>query len=169
MNTRIAALAFVLAAGSSATACDMATEPETPRIVGIIAWESGARGSLASAAALAGSEPEARIAAPDTVQAGVPFQAVVTTVGLAGCWREAGSETEAHPALAVVTPYDYAPNMQKGTDIACTGDLKELPRAVEVRFTEPGTAILRVSGRKLVGDNYVEATSHTLEKRIHVR
>lgn len=154
------------------TACKTVTEPRGQRVIGILEWHSGAQGNRSSESsgiqAQLGVDPlSPRITAPDTVQADIPFTIVITTVGLSGCWREAGAEVEASSRLAVITPYDYAPDFDK--DVACTGVLVDLPRSVEIRFTERGNATLRVNGRKVIGGNYNEATMVTVEKRIFVR
>ncbi len=64
-----------------AAACKAVIEPRGQRVIGILEWRSGAQGSLAPAASRAGDAPPAVITAPDTVNAGVPFTATITTTG----------------------------------------------------------------------------------------
>jgi hypothetical protein len=167
MNTE--ALAFALLLLPAVTACEMATGPDGQRVVGILEWQSAAQGSLASSSLMMADGNIAVITAPDTVDAGVPFEATITTVGSDGCWREAGAEKEMADHLAVVVPYDRVLTEKNGESIGCTQALVWLPRFVEITFAESGEAILRVKGRKVIGGNYAEATPVTVEKRIFVR
>lgn len=162
MNTRT--FAFVLALIPALAGCETATEPRGQRVVGILEWHSAAQGSASSSLQMADSDA-AVITAPDTVDAGVPFEATITTIGSNGCWREAGAEIELNGNLAVVVPHDYTSEDQAG----CTQALVQLPRSVEIRFAQPGEATLRVKGRKVVGGNHENATPVTVEKRIVVR
>lgn len=145
-------------------ACSSSTAPGESRVMGILEMESGVQGSLAPSAA---SDASSRtvITAPDSVEAGVSFTAIVTTIGLSGCWEAAGEEIELDRNLAVVVPYDLN-GMRDG--VACTGALIELPHPVELQFAEPGEATLRVRGRKVFQENIERADTVVLEKRIVV-
>jgi hypothetical protein len=109
------------------------------------------------------------IAAPDTVNAGAPFDATITTVGMSGCWRPDGAEISYGPKLAVVTPYDLVITTIDGAPVACTGALVDLPRTVRLIFGQAGVATLRVHGRKVTGGELSSATPATTEKQIVVR
>ena len=127
MNRRLAPAALLLLA-----ACGGATDPEWRRVVGVVDVGDGAPGALA---------------VPDTVVAGVPFTATVTTFGSGSCTRPDGAELEVRGSVADIVPYDRDATGPR----PCTDDLAPLPRDVRVRFTAPGRALVRVRGRALRG------------------
>jgi hypothetical protein len=156
----------LLVAGS---ACADLTGAVGKRRVGILSWEGrGASRSLAALTPALQGAPTI-ISAPDTVRAGEAFEAVITTIGPDGCWKEAGAEIKLTANLAIVTPYDidhFDPQGERG----CFAATVELPRTVQIRFSERGEAILRVHGRKIVGaDLNQQGTPVTAEKKIFVR
>jgi hypothetical protein len=102
------------------------------------------------------------VTAPESVQAGVPFDVVITTLGFSGCWQAGGAHTETAGQVATLTPFDYV-----RTQSACTAMLAELSRTVSVRFDEPGSALLRVEGRAEQPDGSFEPT--VIERAIVVR
>ncbi|HEX7240692.1 MAG TPA: hypothetical protein VF263_10520 [Longimicrobiaceae bacterium] len=161
------ALACVLAA-----ACDgaeMATAPEAGvRAVGILAWVAapGVGGAAPGGAAGGPGAPRPGVTAPDTVRAGAPFPVVVTTVGPTVCWAAAGAQVEMQPGVANITPFDYTPEDQW---TACGDALLELPRSVTISFPQPGDAVLRVMGRRVVAGNFQAEERVVLEKKIHVQ
>jgi hypothetical protein len=151
------------------SACADLTGAAGKRRPGILQWErGGASRSSAVLASMAPSDP-AVVTAPDTVRAGESFQAVVTTIGPDGCWREAGAETKLTASLAILTPYDM--NLRDlNRELGCKDSLITLPRTVQIRFSERGEATLRVHGRKIVGgDPNQQGTPMTVEKKIVVR
>ncbi|HEV2148514.1 MAG TPA: hypothetical protein VGR37_14015 [Longimicrobiaceae bacterium] len=145
--------------------CSEPTAPAGKRVVGILEWIQDA--PRASLAALPETDPGATVlVAPDTVQAGVPFTATVTTIGPSICWKADGAEVRAEAAAAVVTPYDLTAESE---EVACGSALVTLPREVELRFTQRGQAVIRVTGRKVVGQDIQGGSQVTVEKRVHVR
>lgn len=96
-------------------------------------------------AILAFGEDDAEIALPDTVAVGAPAALVVTTQG-GGCIRQGETEVEAAPRAADVRVYDYFP--RPSSDRVCTLDLRGLRHEATLRFTQPGTATVRVHGRR---------------------
>lgn len=148
------------------SACEITTAPQTNRAVGIVEWQPASSGAWTGASA-DGVHPEhAVITAPDTVEAGVPFTATITTLGLDSCWKPAGAEVELSASLATVTPYDSPP---AGEGLVCAQAITELPRSVELRFTRSGDATIRVVGRRVVGSDLQHASKVTVEKSVHVR
>lgn len=149
-------------------ACADPTGSEGRREVGIVEWVTGAQMNLSGSgtAGASGSDIPAVIAAPDEVQAGVPFEATITTFGLSTCWSADGADTQVTGNLAVVTPYDFTP---EGGAVACGDAIIHLPRTVKLTFASVGQATLRVSGRKVVGGNTAAASTTVVEKQIIVR
>ena len=168
MSARI--LSLSLAALPLLAACGDPTGAAGRREIGIVEWLSGAQADLSSSGAAlsisSSTEAPAVISAPDEVEAGVPFEATITTVGLSICWRADGAETKVNGSLAVVVPYDFSPESQ---DVACGGALINLPRTVTITFAAPGEAVLRVNGRKVVGGDLSAVSSTVVEKTILVR
>lgn len=154
--------ALALAAALAAVGCESTTAPKGTRAIGILEWVQDAS-NLRSASL---QHPDHMVVAPDTVQAGVPFTASVTTLGPTSCWRADGAQVQAGASLAVVTPYDHT---DEGEGIACATMVVDLPRTVELSFSARGEAVLRVVGRRVVGQNFDQATEMVVEKRIHVR
>lgn len=157
--------AILVAAALLAAGCSETTAPAGKRVVGILEWIQD--GPDASVATLHETDPFPTVlVAPDTVQAGVSFTAKITTIGPSTCWKADGAEVKAEAAAAVVTPYDVT---AEGEEVACGSALVELPRDVEFRFTDRGQAVIRVTGRKVVGMDVQGGTQITVEKRVHVR
>lgn len=156
------ALALGLLAGCADSMMAPAEESAAPGgpALGILEWERG------PADARGAPSPLQVIAAPDTVRAGDPFDAVVTTIGPRSCWRALGAEVELRAALARVTPYDFTPE----TSESVCGDAQvRLARTVRLRFTQPGEGVVRVVGRKVEGRRLRETQRVTVEKRVVVR
>jgi hypothetical protein len=88
----------------------------------------------------------ARVGVPAQVNAGADFQVNVTTYG-GGCERQGETEVSvSQPArTADVTPYDETNVAAE----ACTQELKMFSHTATVRFEQPGTAVVRVHGRRL--------------------
>lgn len=86
----------------------------------------------------------APLTVPDTVTVDELFGAVVTTSG-GGCVSGAGGiERERESQAVTLRPYDVSLVPVNG---ACPLPLLEFPRAVVVRFSEPGRAVVRAVGR----------------------
>jgi hypothetical protein len=170
---RTSSIIAVAAVALAATACDMATAPRNDRSrVGIIEWQSASASTLAANATFDAGDPYDApvIVSPDTVQAGVPFDVTVTTIGASGCWKADGARVSAAAMLAVITPYDLAPtHWANGDPMFCTGALVSLPRSVQLTFGQAGEATIRVEGR-VVQDGELEKTiPGSVEKRVIVR
>lgn len=91
-------------------------------------------------------DQEARVVVPAQVNAGADFQVNITTYG-GGCQRQGETEVSVSQPTrtADVTPYDE-------TNVAaevCTQELKMFSHTATVRFEQPGTALVRVHGRRL--------------------
>jgi hypothetical protein len=147
------------------TGCSDPLGSRGARMPGVIEW---VRSESTSAAALSVAPPHhvERIVAPDTVAAGVFFDATVTTVGANGCWSSDGAEVQLAPMVAEVRPHD---RNGRGSNMACTMALVDLPRTVRLRFAEAGEATIRVHGRRVVDGDFQGATEGTIEKRVVVR
>lgn len=156
----LAFLALVLT-----TACADPTGSAGHREIGIVEWISGAQASSSLLSEAVSSEMAAVITAPEEVQAGVPFEVTITTIGPAICWRADGAETQVEGDLAEVVPYDFNPQ----SEFACGAAIIELPRTITITFAGPGDAIIRVNGRKVVGGDTSASTSTVVEKQILVR
>jgi hypothetical protein len=102
---------------------------ETQRVVGLID---------------AGGETLSHVIdAPSTVSVGRVFSITVSTYGNS-CVAAAGADLIVDGLVATITPYD-AVSSGHGT---CLDYLKAYPRTVELRFAQPGTATIRVNGRR---------------------
>ena len=113
--------------------CRSSTGPEPSPDVGVVDFY--ARG------------PAGVIDAPASVRAGRDFTVTVRTFG-GGCVSAAGAAVTYHGAaleLAVVVPYDNA-RVPPGT--MCTEALTRPARDLTLRFVTPGTAAIRVEGRR---------------------
>jgi hypothetical protein len=166
-------ITLMLGAALATSACSSLFGADGERVVGIIEWtRSVSPGPTAvrstSSANDSGSPDElvATIDAPDTVAVGASFTTVVTTAGLSGCYEAAGAQTRVEGAVATITPYD---RLIGDEDTLCLLIVEHFPRNVKVRFDQPGEAILRVEGRRVVGGNVAAATPFAVERRIWVR
>ena len=125
---RGAALLLVGMAG-----CRSSTEPEPSPDVGVVDfYDQG---------------PAGVIDAPASVRAGRDFTVTVRTFG-GGCVSAAGAAVTYHraaPERAVVVPYDNS-RVPPGT--MCTEALARPARDLTLRFVTPGTATIRVEGRR---------------------
>jgi hypothetical protein len=153
----VIALSAVLAACDdlSTTSADLSPD----RMVGILELiETDAR-----PAELGAVRPP--LAAPDTVDTGVPFDVTVTTIGLNTCWREAGARVESELRRVTITPYDRidAPGSNCGDRVVF------LPRTVSVIFTQRGLATLRVEGRRGFGFTATRSSDLAIERTVYVR
>ncbi len=164
MLARATAAALVLATSG----CEPFTGPGK-RLVGIIdRGPAATHGTLSAgmSGSLAVDPGTSAVRAPDTVQAGVPFEVEVATYGLDMCWKAAGAETSVKDEVAVITPYDSDSRPAGG---GCWDAEIRLPRTVHITFARSGNATLRVHGRKVTGLKYEDGTPITVEKNIYVR
>lgn len=149
MSNKLLTLSFWMIPVAIVSACSLLADPQGRRVVGIVG----------------GSPPDGSsqvITAPDTIQAGIPFTATITTFAPYNCWRAAGADIDLRGNLAVVIPYDFDP---RSDDFHCPDMEGVVPRPVEIRFAEPGEATLRVRGREAQNSNILI----NVEKRIFVR
>ena len=110
------------------------------------------------------------LAAPEAVQAGVPFEVTVTTRDSRSCTRPSGAEVqyreEPDGPVAEITPYDL---LREGEGVVCTADHYAFPRTVTLQFDAPGEATLRVRGRPSSDPHESDPEIITVEKRITVQ
>ncbi len=150
---RIPRLSPWLLAILASVACDDATGP-SERVVGIIGYDR-----LYEDDSFPTPDP---VEAPDTVRVGVPFDIVVTTIGLVSCWEEAGAEVQVSQLLAGIVPYDWKPS-----PTTCGERVQWFPRVVTVQFDRPGTALVVVQGQATSFWTVVEPWT-VVERRITV-
>lgn len=163
-KVRYAKVAVLLLGAVAAGGCDMLTEPEAGwQVMGIIAWEPV---DVPPQMAL---EPGLHaVVAPDTVLAGVPFTVTITTVGVNACWRPDGAAVGMSQGSLLVTPLDRVLASDGRGPQPCTGTPLALPRTLQLLISQPGTATLRVQGRRVVGGDVPGAATITLEHPIVV-
>jgi hypothetical protein len=87
--------------------------------------------------------PPQAIVAPDTVDAGVPFEVTTYTIGESGCWSAGHQEVQVGSGVVELRPFD----VHSGNDI-CTLILLLLPHRSELVIPEAGEWVLRVNGRR---------------------
>ena len=104
-----------------------------------------------------------RIAAPDTVVRGIPFEVSFHTFG-GGCESQGGTEVNVNGAEAEVRPFDHSSGAS-----ACTDILKFLPHSASLSFGSAGTAIIRLIGQQRGGASGSNNAPAQLERRIIVR
>ena len=87
------------------------------------------------------------VTAPASVRAGNDFTVTVSTFGN-GCVTAAGASVTyrgAQQNVAVIVPFD---NYGAPAELVCTDILNRPGRDVRLRFNTPGTATIRVEGRR---------------------
>ena len=104
------------------------------------------------------------ITAPDRVRAGEELQVTITTFG-GGCERAGGADVRMAANTATVSVYDYS---AAGPEVACTQELKRMPRTVTLRFPTPGEALIRVEGVRVGQATPPEGIPTVLERRLTV-
>ena len=161
------AILVIAGLGLVASACGSITGGNAGRrVVGIIEWSPA--GQSASRAGTTGldvpSRPEALVV-PDTVSAGTPFMATITTAGPNGCWRASDVERVGGDMEVTLTPYDIAPD----PEAICPQAPVLLPRTLELRFDRAGVAVVRLEGRKVAAGEPRNDLFTTVERRIVVR
>jgi hypothetical protein len=170
MQTTKTSSVILVVAGAVAllAACGSATAPQ-PRHVGIIEWVTtpeANRGPSASVDAASPDDPMSLpvLEAPPSVQAGEAFDVTVRTYANA-CWTADGAQVVTGGRSAVITPYD------RGTaeGVFCPQIVVRLPRTVRLTFTERGTAVVRVSGRRVVVGDTVREDAAEFEVSVLVQ
>lgn len=158
---RLGAVAAVLLASSlAALGCADVAEP-TDGVRGILRFESSATATAEGPSDVT----DGSIETPDTVRVGERFTAAVSTVGLDGCWQPVGQTLSVEGLTAEVVPFD-ADRGDEGR--ACTQALVSLDHPVRLSFDEPGEAVVRVEGRRVVGRDQGESEPLTLEATVTV-
>lgn len=161
-------LITALAATAALAACDTLTGLFAGDNSRLAIIERVASSDAASLSAVAAAVPaDTGIDAPDTVAVGELFEARVLTWEPNHCWEKDRTEVENGALEAHLWPYNHNPPSDPG--VQCPGGLNEIFHTAELRFTEPGEAVLRVTGLRVVDGEIEEATEVTREKTIHVR
>lgn len=111
--------------------CSVITGPDESRRVGVIDFH----------------DQPVEVAVPDTVSAGVDFEVSAVTYG-GGCVSADDTEVEVDGLFAQVVPYDLHRRQE-----ACPDVLRTFEHRALVRFDEPGTAEVRVVGRREPGNS----------------
>ena len=105
------------------------------------------------------------IAAPSSVRVGEDVQVTVTTFG-GGCERAGGVDVTMTSNTATLAVYDYS---TAGPDVACTTELKRMPRTVTLRFPASGQAVIRVEGTRMGPETPPAGIPTFLEHRLAVQ
>ena len=82
--------------------------------------------------------------APDTVQAGTPFEVTIRSYG-GGCTQQGDTRVTANDFEALVEPFDVTSRVE-----VCTKILKVFTHRASVTFAKAGTTTVRVRGRALI-------------------
>lgn len=129
----------------SGTACDfLGGSNDTEEVIGFVTEDITATPPLV---------------APDTVQAGEPFEITVTTFGPNLCWQAAREEVVREPMRVTITPYDRAP----AGNTACADAIAEMERTISAQFDTLGEAAIVVNGRTgWVNDPEPVTLTHTV-------
>jgi hypothetical protein len=163
----------VVALAAGVSACDVIGVGDRESDVGIIEWQmESASAMVISADPLSIGDPHfwPALEAPDTAQAGVPFDVIVSTYGASCCWRADGARVDRAPMSVTITPYDRVPATHaNGEPLFCTAALVRLQRTVSVTFADVGTAMIRVEGRVVTNGDVRSTEPGTIEKAIVVR
>lgn len=93
----------------------------------------------------------------EPIHANQPFTVTVITYGSSSCITPDGATVAVADTIATITPYDVLP-----TEGACSADLAEHPRPVELTFSGAGQATIRVQGQD------VQAQPTTFETTVSV-
>jgi hypothetical protein len=90
-----------------------------------------------------GTPPMTSLIAPDVVTRGTPFQLTASSFGSSSCTRADGYDITSAQTSFEVRLYD----LEAPSTSACTADFRSFPRTLTVQFDQPGTAVIRVTGR----------------------
>lgn len=99
-------------------------------------------------------ETPVEVTVPATARAGAPFTIRVVTWG-GGCTSAGDTEATVSGAAADVSPYDLRVD---DPGVACPDILRSLAHEAALRFDTPGTATVRVHGRREPGTDVVTVT-----------
>lgn len=94
------------------------------------------------------------VTVPATARAGEPFTVRAVTWG-GGCTSRGDTEVRVSGRTADVRPFDVT---RVGQDTFCVDILRSLTHDTTVRFDTPGTATVRVHGRREPGSHTVVVT-----------
>jgi hypothetical protein len=108
--------------------------------------------------------PRDPLMVPDTVEAGVAFEVVATTIGLDGCWRAGTQDVQVADGVVALTPSD----VHSGARV-CTQVLSDLTHTSMVTVPTPGDWTVRVAGRKVRNGDDVWNEPVTAETKVVVR
>lgn len=154
------------------TACaDEPTRPFDPmQMLGIVAWDDPPAVVAAVSDTAVGKPGQADgswwlqgpLQVPDTVTRGIPFTIVATTVG-DGCFEAGGYEKEVVGGMATITAYD----LWNGSEI-CLQVARFFRRTVELKFDEPGEAVVRLVGRRVIGSLVDEGEPKVVDRTVWV-
>lgn len=137
-----------------------ATAPESWRQTGILlisGWTGNRPANLSNGDGLLWNRPTGPadfsapevLTAPDSVDAGVPFEVTTHTVGPSGCWRSDGQSVTTFGRTVLFRPYDS----HSGSEV-CTGALVFPAHSSTIVLYEAGEWTLRVDGRRVrMGDD----------------
>ena len=87
----------------------------------------------------------ARVSVPDSARAGEPFTVELASYG-GGCVRKGRTDVANEGMTADIRPFDYH---NTARNVVCTAELSLYRHDVTVRFDRPGTATIRVHGRRM--------------------
>lgn len=96
----------------------------------------------------------AQVTVPETAPAGVPATVQVVSYG-GGCIREGFTDVVTEGMTVDVRPFDFHTTGEK---VVCTAELALFRRDVQLRFDQPGTATIRIHGRRMPGEEPVTIT-----------
>lgn len=139
-------------------------DPEPIVEVGVIAWDAEARAAGPEASIL--PDGFTVLDAPDEVQAGTAFEVTVTTLALNGCYERDREEIEQQDTVIEITPYDRDPSAGSGD--SCPDVVGALDSTVELQFNTPGEAIIRLNGRRVLGQDPSDSESAVIEHEVTV-
>ena len=120
-----------------AAGCGSLLGPDEKRVIGIIGDGSS-------------------IEVPTTVQAGQDFTVTIQTGWRNGCARKDKTDVQAQGMSATVTPYD---RVTEGA--TCTQAPQQFTHTATLRFSQPGTAKVRIRGRAS-RDSQVQTVERTV-------
>lgn len=126
-------------------------DPRSARVLGMLVSDDKQAGDAVSA--------------PASVKAGEEFQVRITTGGN-GCVSE-GETQLVYSAEKAADLFVYDLTTATGPDVACTMIYKQFTHTATLKFTAPGTAVIRVWARKQSGAPFGEPV--VIEKCITVK
>jgi hypothetical protein len=106
------------------------------------------------------------VEAPESVAVGEEFEVKITTSG-GGCERIGDTSVLLTETSATVLVYDFTAATRPG--VACTMIFKQMPHIAKLRFTKPGTATIRIWGRRMGVGAPPEGTPTVVERRVLVK